>query len=94
MTLHTPISMPDKKRKYLAPEEFVTVWQNADTIDEVVKVTGLTKDGALARANYYRKRKVPLQRFAKLRGGRRVNFDKLAALAAEVMARGNGRRKG
>jgi hypothetical protein len=80
MTLH----------KRVTAEEFVTVYNTADSLAEVIEKTGLTHNATIARAGFYRRKKIPLQRFTKKKS---VDFDKLAKLAAELLARGNGRRK-
>lgn len=57
------------KAKRITPEQFVTVWQTSQTVDEVVqrlcKMSGrkLEKRSCVSRASIYRKAGVKLKRF-------------------------------
>ena len=51
------------------PEEFVKVWQEAESMKEAAEKLGMSKSAASNRASYYRKRGVNLKSF--VRGGHR-----------------------
>lgn len=61
----------------ITAEEFVRCWQNAETLEDVCQITGLSKGTASAKAATFRKRGVNLKRF---RGGN-VSTQKWAALS-------------
>lgn len=67
-------------RELVTPEKFVRVWQEANSLDEVVEKTGLTKHQASARATHYRSKGVPLKHFKKPK----MDWGALKKLAKEV----------
>ncbi len=76
-----------KTRVAVSPEAFVRAWQSSKTVDEVAQKTGLDLRAARQRASIYRKKGVPLQRFA---GGRfsKPDWAALTALAEELAPKG------
>lgn len=51
------------KLQKVEAEEFVTIWQTADSIEEVIEKTQLQRVTVLMRSCKYRKRGIPLKRF-------------------------------
>lgn len=77
-----------------AREEFVRVWQdpNTQSVQEVARKLGIKPTSASAKAARLRKAGVPLRRFPAGRGGGpRVDWSRLAQIAAE--ARQTGKNK-
>ena len=70
----------------MTPEEFVKLWQTAQSLDEVAAKMKRTVIDATARASYFRQRGVPLKKFT---GKRKSDYSKLAALAEQL----NGKPK-
>ena len=59
------------KKKRLTPEEFVTAWQLAESIDFFCENTGMKRASAVVRASYYRKRGINLKKFPRGPNGRK-----------------------
>jgi hypothetical protein len=70
--------MSDVKKKRVTAEEFVTVWQSAETMDEVCERLEMKAGTAQVRASTYRKKGVNLKKFPK--GGKSFNVGALNAL--------------
>lgn len=51
------------KKKRLTPEEFVTAWQLAESVDLFCENTGMKKGSATVRACFYRKKGINLKKF-------------------------------
>lgn len=49
------------------PEQFVEIWQTANSIDEVSNKAGIKPESARMRASLYRKKGVPLKRMSRSR---------------------------
>ena len=52
--------MKDYPQKITA-EEFVRIWQQAGSLDEVAQKVGSSREACYSRARYYRSRSVPLK---------------------------------
>jgi hypothetical protein len=63
-------------------DDFVVVWQTAETLADVCKKLDLEPTRASERASRLRKRGVPLQYFV----NRNIDYDELARLAESVQA--------
>ncbi len=63
------------KKTPLRPEEFVTSWQLADTLDTFCINTGMRKGAASVRASLYRKKGVNLKRFPRGPNTKRKSLD-------------------
>jgi hypothetical protein len=74
--------MSDVKKKRVSAEEFVAVWQNAETMDEVTEALEMKSGTAQVRASTYRKKGVNLKKFPK--GGKSFDVDSLNALIATI----------
>ena len=70
--------MSDDKKKRVSAEEFVMVWQNAETMVEVCEALEMKAGTAQVRASTYRKKGVKLKKFAK--GGKSFDVASLNAL--------------
>lgn len=70
-----------ERRKRLPAEKFVTLWQKAESMDDLVKETGLAKISLSGRAASYRKRGVELRKFLSGHRGPRLDFEALNTLA-------------
>jgi hypothetical protein len=70
----------------LSPEDFVRLWQEAATLNEVCKKGKINKGAARQRAVMYRRKGVPLKMFARCGGNGRLPNDwkGLARLAKSV----------
>ena len=73
-----------KKKKRVSAEEFVTVWQNAETMDDVCESLEMKAGTAQVRASTYRKKGVNLKKFPK--GGKSFDVDSLNALIDNIEA--------
>jgi hypothetical protein len=51
------------ERRYIAPREFIQIWQQASSTAEVARKVGLKKAACRTRACRYRKEGVPLKQF-------------------------------
>ena len=75
--------MKRKQAKQQVPAEtFVRAWQEAESVDAVVKATGLTKANINQRAFKLRKNGVPLKKFNGV-GREKLDYKALAKLAKE-----------
>ncbi len=74
-------------RKSLTAEDFVRLWQRAQTLDEVSERSGLSKGACSCRANNYREHGVPLKRFHA--AVVRPDYHALAKLAQELAPKEN-----
>lgn len=63
-------------------EEFITIWQKADSPEEVMEKTGLSYNRVTAKAVYYRRRGIPLKKFRS--GPKGLDIDYLADLARRL----------
>ena len=72
--------MPNKP----TPEAFVRIWQASATLAEAAAALHVEPHKATARANYYRKKGVPLKNMKPKQYGRRNDWTALAALALEL----------
>lgn len=72
------------KKTKATPEEFVTIWQQASSMDEVVALCGQTRAEACSRAFMMRQNGVPLKKF----GNRGIshNYPALSKLARSLGA--------
>lgn len=75
--------MSDKKKRVSA-EEFVTVWQNAETMTDVCENLEMKPGTAQVRASTYRKKGVLLKKFPK--GGKSFDVNALNALIDTIEA--------
>jgi hypothetical protein len=66
----------------VSPEEFVRIWQESDTIDQVAARTGYRRNAAKQRASNYRVRGVPLKQMPL--GHPPLDYAALAALARKA----------
>lgn len=73
----------NRNAKRLTAEEFVRIWQAADSVDQVAEQTGLYHAACATRARSYRERGVPLRELPKRRTLRN-DWDALRALAVEL----------
>jgi hypothetical protein len=76
--------MSDDKKKRVSASEFVTVWQNAETMDDVCESLEMKAGTAQVRASTYRKKGVNLKKFPK--GGKSFDVDSLNALIDNIEA--------
>lgn len=60
-------------------EEFVRIWQEASSVEEVANRLGIEEGSARARATLYRRRGIPLKKYLYS-----VDVEKLIALALEL----------
>jgi len=75
--------MPNKP----TPEAFVHIWQTSVTLAEAAATLHVEPHKATARANYYRKKGVPLKNMRPEQYGRRNDWTALAKLALELAPR-------
>lgn len=68
-------------RNKTSPEEFVRIWQQAESLEEVTQKTGYSNPAASARAGGYRRKGVALKRFSNARFG--LDWKLLAKIAKE-----------
>ena len=54
----------NRQRCIIDPERFVAVWQQSESVEQVMSELGLNYHAALSRAHYFRKQGVPLQKFS------------------------------
>lgn len=66
----------------ITAEEFIRVWQNAETMKQVTDTLGITQGYASSRASRFRKAGVPLKYFSRASIG--YNWDDLAMLAEQL----------
>ena len=76
--------MSDVKKKRVSAAEFVTVWQNAETMTDVCEALEMKPGTAQVRASTYRKKGVLLKKFAK--GGKSFDVNALNELIAGIEA--------
>jgi vacuolar-type H+-ATPase subunit D/Vma8 len=76
--------MSDGKKKRVTAAEFVTVWQNAETMTEVTEALEMKAATAQVRASTYRKKGVLLKKFQK--GGKSFDVNALNELIAGIEA--------
>ena len=69
-------------KKKVTAEEFIRVWQSAETLDDVCKELEIIPPYASSKASKLRAKGVPLQYFSKSAIG--YDWDKLAELAMEA----------
>jgi hypothetical protein len=74
--------MSDVKKKRVSAAEFVTVWQNAETMTDVCEALEMKPGTAQVRASTYRKKGVLLKKFAK--GGKSFDVNALNELIADI----------
>ena len=74
--------MKRKQAKQVPAETFVRAWQEAESVDAVVKATGLNKANVNQRAFKLRKNGVPLKKFNGV-GREKLDYKALAKLAKE-----------
>ncbi len=74
---------PNGKPARLSAEEFVRLYQAAESYDELSATTGMLKTTLYTRAQQYRRNGVPLKRIPSRRGPR-ADWAALAKLAAEL----------
>lgn len=65
-------------------ELFCVLWEAAETLDQVVSATGMTRTACTSRANYYRTRGVRLKTFSQ----QLIDADKLNAVVESEKNRG------
>lgn len=75
------------KTKSVTPEEFVHAWQGSKSMDEVAEKTGLRIESVRARGHRFRKKGVPLKKFAS-QGRPATDWAALKKLAEELAQRG------
>ena len=76
--------MSDVKKKRVSAAEFVTVWQNAETMTDVCENLEMKPGTAQVRASTYRKKGVLLKKFPK--GGKSFDVNALNELIADIEA--------
>ena len=76
--------MSDVKKKRVSAAEFVTVWQNAETMTDVCESLEMKAGTAQVRASTYRKKGVNLKKFPK--GGKSFDVNALNELIADIEA--------
>ena len=64
-------------KNFVKAEDFVKIWQSAESIEEAAEKLGYTKRAASMQASYYRKCGVLLKRF---RNRETVDWEKLKKL--------------
>jgi transposase len=62
-------------------EEFVKIWQAAESIREVAQKTGLLEQSARSRACRYRKNGVPLKKFLRGRRNNALDWERIKKVA-------------
>tara|TARA_Y100001938_G_scaffold149659_2_gene237331 strand:- start:4640 stop:4885 length:246 start_codon:yes stop_codon:yes gene_type:complete len=68
--------------KKVNAEDFITAWQQADSVEEVSERLGMSKSAAMTRAsNYRRVHEIPLKKFYR---SSKLDKDKLRALAVSL----------
>jgi hypothetical protein len=77
------VSKQNWKRSRVTAEEFVRIWQGADSVEQVSEQTGLYHGACVTRARSYRERGVPLQELPKRRTLRN-DWKALRELAVEL----------
>lgn len=77
-------------KKRISADEFIRIWQIADSIPDVMKKTGLPKATVNARAYNYRKKGVPLKKMTGRRGAAGYNWKDLAELARRLAPKTQG----
>jgi len=70
-------------RKSVSPEEFVRAWQASNDMAEVSAKTGLKIESVRARGHRFRKKGVPLKRFA-AQGRPATDWEALKKLAEKL----------
>lgn len=80
--------------KRVSPNEFVKLWQKANSPAELAEKLGVSAIRVSSRASAYRKEGVPLKKFASV-GSPRIDFDSLKKIAIENGPKGehNPRKK-
>jgi hypothetical protein len=71
------------RQKTVRPEEFVRAWQQATNLNEVAELTGLRLESVRARGFRFRKKGVPLKKFAS-QGRPATDWVALRRLAEEL----------
>ena len=74
--------MSDVKKKRVSAAEFLTVWQNAETMTDVCESLEMKAGTAQVRASTYRKKGVLLKKFPK--GGKSFDVNALNELIADI----------
>ena len=67
---------------YISDEDFVKAWQQAHSIDQVVKAFNTNKSSVQSKAMHFRKNGVPLKKMLRGRVSKR-DWEKLIQLARE-----------
>jgi len=68
----------------ISRESFVVTWQNAESLDEVCETLDIKPGSAQTKASQFRKKGIPLKRFAGARRGPKpVDWGALRALAVQ-----------
>ena len=81
--------MNGKERKvpvYVDDEAFVRAWQSAETLDDAVKLLGMTTAAAKARSAVLRKLGIPCRKFPSMRGRRTPEEIKRLKSLAEALS--------
>lgn len=73
------------RARRLSAEEFIRIWQTAETVEQVAEVTGAHYTAVLGRARAYRERGVQLRELPRIGRQRRGNdWAALRALASDL----------
>lgn len=75
--------MADQK-KNMSAEEFVRLWQGAETVDDVVKATASTAQRVAARATHLRKLGVKLKKFKPRPRAKRIDVAALNKIVEQI----------
>ena len=79
--------MAGKRRASVSAEDFVKVWQASNDMEVVARKTGLRIESVKARGYRFRKRGVPLRKFAN-QGRSVTDWAALKKLAQELAPKG------
>lgn len=83
--IHKPQKQPKPQANIVTAEDFVRIWQTADSIHDVVKKTNQTIESVRGRAAKFRKKGVPLKSLAMGNQGRPNDYAALAELAKSLV---------
>ena len=64
--------------------QFVTLWNQAETLEEIATELGITKSSATTRGTQYRKRGVNLKKFTGGNSGPHVDWDAVLETTTET----------
>ena len=68
----------------VSAKTFIRTWQQSDNVEMVALLCNITVHSASCRASDYRKRGIPLKRFAPGIQGKQLDIDDLSQLAKEL----------